>query len=151
MCCRRLGLPPDMSIVHNHGPSPDIDMDITPEDIENGDDPKQSMLLARAAENKVAAIMLESGVIFHSIFIGIDIGINSDPSIVRPLMIALMFHQVRENFPLLPHKLDCLSISSSEQPATCSLGNQPAQRFQHLPVCYIGGRDPANPREKTDS
>ena len=38
--------------------------------------------------------MLESGVIFHSVFVGIDLGINPDPSVVRPLMIALMFHQV---------------------------------------------------------
>ena len=32
--------------------------------------------------------------IFHSIFIGIDLGIQHDPSTARALMIALMFHQV---------------------------------------------------------
>ena len=61
-----------------------------------GGEAKQQLLAAQHAENRVAAIMLESGVIFHSIFIGIDLGINPDPGVVRPLMIALMFHQVRK-------------------------------------------------------
>lgn len=47
-------------------------------------------------DNYVAAVMLEAGIIFHSIFIGLDIGINNDPAVVRPLMIALMFHQVMD-------------------------------------------------------
>ncbi len=55
---------------------------------------EQQLLAAQHAENRVAAVMLEVGVIFHSVFVGIDLGINPDPSVVRPLMIALMFHQV---------------------------------------------------------
>ena len=50
---------------------------------------------AQMVDNKVAAIMLEAGVIFHSIFVGLDLGVNNEASVVRPLMIALCFHQVR--------------------------------------------------------
>lgn len=69
------------------------DHDVT--DLEKIGADGDKLLDAQMADNKVAAIMLEAGVIFHSIFIGIDIGINSDPGVVRPLMIALMFHQVK--------------------------------------------------------
>ena len=69
-------------------------MEVADPNFPTGGEAKQQLLAAEHAENRVAAIMLESGVIFHSIFIGIDLGINPDPSVVRPLMIALMFHQV---------------------------------------------------------
>lgn len=46
------------------------------------------------AENSMAASMLEMGIVFHSIFVGIDLGINTDVSSARALLIALVFHQV---------------------------------------------------------
>jgi hypothetical protein len=71
------------------------------QDIEDrGNSEKEKAQLAYHTDKYIAAVMLEAGVIFHSIFIGIDLGINTDPSVVRPLMIALMFHQV-----LLPRAL----------------------------------------------
>ncbi len=36
---------------------------------------------------------LEAGIIFHSIFIGIGYGASTDLNIIRPLTIALAFHQ----------------------------------------------------------
>lgn len=38
--------------------------------------------------------MLEMGIVFHSVFVGIDLGIQTDPNTARALMIALIFHQV---------------------------------------------------------
>lgn len=86
-----------------------------------GDEAKKQQLLAQHAENRVAAIMLESGVIFHSIFIGIDLGINPDPSVVRPLMIALMFHQVTKFCSLMQSFLELLSQYKSLLGLTVSL------------------------------
>ena len=51
-------------------------------------------------EMDVIAIVLEAGFIFHSIFIGLDIGITREASTARPLMIALMFHQGFEGIAL---------------------------------------------------
>lgn len=79
-----------MGHAHTHGA---VDVEVADPNFVTGEEAKQQLLAAQVAENRVAAMMLESGVIFHSIFIGIDLGINSDPSVVRPLMIALMFHQ----------------------------------------------------------
>ena len=51
-------------------------------------------------EMDVIAIVLEAGFVFHSIFIGIDIGITRDAAVARPLMIALLFHQGFEGIAL---------------------------------------------------
>lgn len=51
-------------------------------------------------EMDVIAIMLEAGFVFHSIFIGLDIGITRDANVARTLMIALMFHQGFEGIAL---------------------------------------------------
>ena len=94
ICCRKLGLSAEPIYGHAHG-EPVADVEIADPNFPTGDEAKKQQLLAQHAENRVAAIMLESGVIFHSIFIGIDLGINPNSNVVRPLMIALMFHQVR--------------------------------------------------------
>ncbi|KAK9817967.1 hypothetical protein WJX72_005078 [[Myrmecia] bisecta] len=52
------------------------------------------------AQNSTVAIVLETGVVFHSIFIGLGLGISTDAAVVRPLMIALMFHQGFEGLAL---------------------------------------------------
>lgn len=58
--------------------------------------PAELSLVQRAhiRDQKVAAIMLEAGVLFHSFFIGLDIGVTSDRDYVRSLMIAIAFQQV---------------------------------------------------------
>ena len=85
--------------MHTH--NIDVDVEVAEPEFKTGEEAKQQLLAAQVAENRVTALMLESGVVFHSIFIGIDLGINSDPSVVRPLMIALMFHQASPIHPLL--------------------------------------------------
>ena len=57
---------------------------------------KEASLIQRAQirDQKVAAIMLEAGIIFHSFFIGLDIGANTKNSAVRSLMIAMIVQQV---------------------------------------------------------
>jgi solute carrier family 39 (zinc transporter), member 1/2/3 len=59
------------------------------------EDPKLELVRSEAS---VVAHMLEAGIIFHSMFIGITLGVSGSPGVVRPLMIALMFHQVRAAF-----------------------------------------------------
>ena len=54
----------------------------------------------RRLEYTVISTTFEAGVIFHSIFIGITIGISSSADTVRSLMIALMFHQMCEGLAL---------------------------------------------------
>ncbi|KAL3134350.1 hypothetical protein ABBQ38_006607 [Trebouxia sp. C0009 RCD-2024] len=48
----------------------------------------------------VMSYTFEIGIIFHSIFIGITLGISSDVDTVRALMIALFFHQGNEGVAL---------------------------------------------------
>ena len=47
-----------------------------------------------------ASLTFECGIIFHSIFIGITLGITSDPDTAKALAIALMFHQGCEGLAL---------------------------------------------------
>jgi hypothetical protein len=92
--CRRIGLPALAEI-----PEHDFSLFAKPQGVEeSGDSEKARAQLAYHTDNYISAVMLETGVIFHSIFIGIDLGINTDSSVVRPLMIALMFHQVLLNW-----------------------------------------------------
>lgn len=48
----------------------------------------------------VVSYTFEAGIIFHSIFIGITLGISSHADTVRALMIALFFHQGNEGLAL---------------------------------------------------
>lgn len=54
----------------------------------------------RRMEYAVISTTFEAGVIFHSIFIGVTIGISSSADTVRSLMVALMFHQMCEGLAL---------------------------------------------------
>ena len=42
----------------------------------------------------LAAIFLEGGIVFHSVFVGINYGVTEDDSSSIAVMIALIFHQV---------------------------------------------------------
>jgi solute carrier family 39 (zinc transporter), member 1/2/3 len=48
----------------------------------------------------VQSCTLEAGIIFHSIFVGISLGLNSEEASVRSLMVALMFHQFNEGIAI---------------------------------------------------
>lgn len=53
------------------------------------------------AQATVMSYTLEAGIIFHSIFIGIGYGASTSLDVVRPLTIALAFHQARSVHPIL--------------------------------------------------
>ena len=44
--------------------------------------------------------VLELGIIFHSVIIGVDLGANQSVSTIRPLLVALSFHQFFEGVAL---------------------------------------------------
>ncbi len=46
------------------------------------------------ADKVITACFLEGGIVFHSIFVGINYGIAENDSTSIALMIALIFHQV---------------------------------------------------------
>ena len=48
----------------------------------------------------VQSCTLEAGIIFHSIFIGISLGLTTDKPALQSLMIALMFHQFNEGLAI---------------------------------------------------
>ena len=44
--------------------------------------------------------VLESGIAFHSVLIGIALGVSDSPCTIRPLLAALTFHQFFEGVAL---------------------------------------------------
>jgi trehalose utilization protein len=43
---------------------------------------------------------LELGIVVHSVIIGISLGASKDPSTIKPLVVALSFHQMFEGMGL---------------------------------------------------
>jgi zinc transporter 1/2/3 len=70
-----------------------------PSSVEQGDEKAASRERARLMYT-TASLTFECGIIFHSIFIGITLGITSDPDTAKALAIALMFHQFCEGLAL---------------------------------------------------
>ncbi|KAL3145570.1 low-affinity Zn(2+) transporter zrt2 [Trebouxia sp. C0010 RCD-2024] len=82
---------------------PSSTADSSPDELESGLDMQvldDKQLERRRLRYVVISTTFEAGVIFHSIFIGITIGISSSADTVRSLMIALMFHQACEGLAL---------------------------------------------------
>ena len=48
----------------------------------------------------MCAQVLESGIAFHSVLIGIALGVSNSPCTIRPLLAALTFHQFFEGVAL---------------------------------------------------
>ncbi|KAE9018315.1 hypothetical protein PF011_g6312 [Phytophthora fragariae] len=89
---------------HGHGDSNTNDSDgSTPESPSSQDEPYLSVVSAEkktAAHNanirrKVATIIFEAGVIFHSVIVGLDLGVTTGPKF-NTLLTALSFHQFFE-------------------------------------------------------
>lgn len=57
----------------------------------NEEDAKQQL---QHADKMITACFLEGGILFHSIFVGINYGISENNSTSIALLIALIFHQV---------------------------------------------------------
>ena len=47
----------------------------------------------KQTEQLMAAVFLEGGIVFHSIFVGINYGVTDDGTQGVPVMVALIFHQ----------------------------------------------------------
>ncbi|CAL5066307.1 unnamed protein product [Urochloa decumbens] len=53
-----------------------------------------------ALRHRVIAQVLELGIVVHSVIIGISLGASEDPSTIKPLVVALSFHQMFEGMGL---------------------------------------------------
>ncbi|KAJ3674469.1 hypothetical protein LUZ60_005085 [Juncus effusus] len=51
-------------------------------------------------KQKMVSKVLEIGIVFHSVIIGVTVGMSQDVCSIRPLMIALSFHQIFEGMGL---------------------------------------------------
>ncbi|MQM10748.1 hypothetical protein Taro_043647 [Colocasia esculenta] len=56
--------------------------------------------LAEQIRHRVVSQVLELGIVVHSVIIGISLGASMHPSIIRPLVVALSFHQFFEGMGL---------------------------------------------------
>ena len=93
--------------LNERGPSPkDADADIEmrglehPKEVDSDVERDRSLKRMR---NLVRSYTFETGIIFHSIFIGITLGVSQNRSTVTALMIALFFHQVYPSRPASFH------------------------------------------------
>jgi zinc transporter 1/2/3 len=50
--------------------------------------------------NTVSLKVLELGIIVHSVIIGMSLGASESPDTIRPLLVALTFHQFFEGIGL---------------------------------------------------
>ncbi|CAN6165648.1 unnamed protein product [Urochloa humidicola] len=53
-----------------------------------------------ALRHRVIAQVLELGIVVHSVIIGISLGASQDPGTIKPLVVALSFHQMFEGMGL---------------------------------------------------
>ncbi|PWA38365.1 Zinc/iron permease [Artemisia annua] len=68
---------------HAHGPSLD------------GLDSSEVLL-----RHRIISMVLEMGIIIHSVIIGISLGVSLNPNTIKPLIVALSFHQMFEGMGL---------------------------------------------------
>lgn len=67
------------------------------EEGEGTEDEEQRMVMMK---QKMVSKVLEIGIVFHSVIIGVTVGMSQDVCSIRPLMIALSFHQIFEGMGL---------------------------------------------------
>ncbi|TVU02030.1 hypothetical protein EJB05_52494, partial [Eragrostis curvula] len=60
-----------------------------------GEDEKENTM-----RHRVISQVLELGIVVHSVIIGISLGASEDPSTIKPLVVALSFHQMFEGMGL---------------------------------------------------
>lgn len=94
---------------HSHGMSSELDS-ILPEklgDHDTGDDEldlifpdEKSEEILKQLKQKLVSQVLEIGIIFHSVIIGVTMGMSQNQCTIRPLVAALAFHQIFEGLGL---------------------------------------------------
>ncbi|KAB1216866.1 Zinc transporter 1 [Morella rubra] len=62
--------------------------------------PTERMNLPELTRHRIIAQVLEIGIVFHSVIIGIDMGVSQSVGTIRPLLVALSFHQFFEGIGL---------------------------------------------------
>uniref|UniRef100_A0A1J3IZT2 Fe(2+) transport protein 1 n=1 Tax=Noccaea caerulescens TaxID=107243 RepID=A0A1J3IZT2_NOCCA len=77
-------------VPHGHGPGNDVALPIKEDDSPN----------AQLLRYRVIAMVLELGIIVHSVVIGLSLGATSDTCTIKGLIVALCFHQMFEGMGL---------------------------------------------------
>jgi len=67
--------------------------------VEVGEGPGEDEEEARRKQKMVSKV-LEIGIVIHSVIIGVTMGMSQDVCAIRPLVVALSFHQVFEGMGL---------------------------------------------------
>ncbi|GAV70219.1 Zip domain-containing protein [Cephalotus follicularis] len=62
--------------------------------------PSEDLALSELIRHRVVSQVLEMGIIVHSVIIGISLGASQSPATIKPLLIALSFHQFFEGMGL---------------------------------------------------
>ena len=75
----------------------DVEMSANGKEVDSEIERTQTM---KRLKSLVHSYTFETGIIFHSIFIGITLGVSQDRDTVTALMIALFFHQGNEGLAL---------------------------------------------------
>ncbi|GKV08394.1 hypothetical protein SLEP1_g20026 [Rubroshorea leprosula] len=90
---------------HGHGHKPSGGNDYLPvgtQDVNSGKKPTAGLSneeLAKVKQRLVSQV-LEIGIIFHSVIIGVTMGMSQNQCTIRPLVAALAFHQIFEGMGL---------------------------------------------------
>lgn len=66
---------------------------------EEGDQGSEEERLAKLKQRMVSQV-LEIGIVFHSVIIGVTMGMSQNQCAIRPLVVALAFHQIFEGLGL---------------------------------------------------
>ncbi|XP_042396633.1 zinc transporter 8-like [Zingiber officinale] len=59
-----------------------------------------SLSKTQLIRHRIIAQVLELGILVHSVIIGISLGVSNSPSTLKPLLVALIFHQFLEGMGL---------------------------------------------------
>lgn len=62
--------------------------------------PEEDLALSELIRRRIISQVLELGIVVHSIIIGISLGASGSPKTIKPLMVALSFHQFFEGMGL---------------------------------------------------
>ncbi|XP_072957523.1 fe(2+) transport protein 2-like [Typha angustifolia] len=86
------------AVIHHESPTHDAASERGPPqfDKDDGDDARKTAL----CRHRVIAQVLETGIVVHSVVIGLSLGASQNPCTVRPLIAALCFHQLFEGMGL---------------------------------------------------
>lgn len=113
---------------HTHAPLSAVSTSVTtPNDEENPYSEKLDAAAAVNSKRKLAAVLFEVGVVFHSVIVGVDLGVTAGTEF-KTLLAAMCFHQFFEG----------IAISGSAIGAMESLTNVLAMNFAFAVTTPVG-------------